>query len=182
MLVDRFVADDSYSNSDDSDGSEGTPLDAGLFVDGINMHYCKASEIGSPHFNKIRGYELLERSRRAQLLRETSKNVESFEVELVNAKGAHWGKLFILETIDNSHFRKLHLYLYFQGMGKILEKKANVNSEEYHFRSFPETQKSTNTEILIDLEAVREILCKLYLLNPVAIELYYVRNPLASLN
>lgn len=106
MLVDKFTTDDSYSQSDDSDGSEGTPLDAGLFIDGINMHYCRAPEIGSPHFNKIQSYELLERNRREQLLRETSKYAESFNVELVNAKGAYWGKLFILETIENLHFRR----------------------------------------------------------------------------
>ena len=64
-------------------------------------------------------------------------------------------------------------YLYYKSKNKLLDQDAPVsNSTKYHFRSFKETQKVTDTELLIDLDNVNEIFPKHFLLNPVAIEIY----------
>jgi len=58
------------------------------------------------------------------------------------------------------------------GKNKRIEDSLNKDKKERHFRSFPTEQLATDAEMLIDLQSVEEILCKLYLLNPVAVEIY----------
>lgn len=88
------------------------------------------------------------------------KQVLKFEAELVTPYGAYWGTIILLPNSS----------LLFISKQKLIEE--STSKSKYLLRSMDVNQKIDSIEILIDFNDIVEVIGKLYMLNPIGVEIY----------
>ena len=142
------------------------------YVEPRSLQHGSNKHSYTPNPDKLILYQNNSTKNRIKILNTSLKSLDSFEVELINPYGAYWGTITLVHNHVGSNYTisTRTNYLHFICKPKLIERSDN--RDRYNLRTMKECQKVDDIEFIIDLKDIKEILWKMYLLNPIAVEIY----------